>query len=183
MKSVDCNVIKDLLPSYIDKLLSKESNNLVEEHMQTCKECRKVLTDMSKEKGIEKVFNQDEKIDYLKRYRKKKILSIIIAVLITIFAIFDIFCIGSKFLFNHEFYMNVNDVKLTYRGEGEFRGNKILDYIMNSSSKFLIPFCLYDDISKDTENGIVYLIDGKNNKIKIWDKEQGALTKKYPTVK
>lgn len=214
MKSVDCNVIRDLLPSYGAELLSKESNNLIEEHMKICSECREVMRNM----GIEtnKVYNQDESIDYLKGYRKKKIFSIIIAVIITILVIFDTFCIGSKFLLNHKFYMNIEDVKLCYRGEGEFRGNKILDYIMNSNSKFLVPFCYPEDVVKDTENGIVYmklvgsfnsdwykgnsttcfcwpeidddtksvyLIDGKDNKIKIWDKEQGALTDILPTIK
>lgn len=206
MKLVDCNIIKDLLPSYIDKLLSKESNNLVESHIQTCKECRKVLMDMSTEKDVEKVFNQDEEIDYLKGYRKKKNFSIIIAVIITILVIFDIFIIGSKFLLNNNFYMNVTDVAICYMGMGELNGNKTLCYEITSDVNFLQPFCWDYDIVKDTENkavymkvvGIfklsrnksrsfceaeinddtecVYLIDSKGNKIKIWDKEQGSLT-------
>lgn len=206
MKLVDCNIIKDLLPSYIDKLLSKESNNLVESHIQTCKECRKVLMDMSTEKDVEKVFNQDEEIDYLKGYRKKKNFSIIIAVIITILVIFDIFIIGSKFLLNNNFYMNVTDVAICYIGMGELNGNKTLCYEITSDVNFLQPFCWDYDVVKDTENkavymkvvGIfklsgnksrsfceaeinddtecVYLIDSKGNKIKIWDKEQGSLT-------
>lgn len=206
MKLVDCNIIKDLLPSYIDKLLSKESNNLVESHIQTCKECRKVLMDMSTEKDVEKVFNQDEEIDYLKGYRKKKNFSIIIAVIITILVIFDIFIIGSKFLLNNNFYMNVTDVAICYMGMGELNGNKTLCYEITSDVNFLQPFCWDYDVVKDTENkavymkvvGIfklsrnksrsfceaeinddtecVYLIDSKGNKIKIWDKEQGSLT-------
>lgn len=209
MKSVDCNIIKDLLPSYIDKLLSKESNNLVENHMQTCKECRKVFMDMSQEKDIEKVFNQDEEIDYLKSYRKKKRLSIIIAVIITILVIFDIFIISSKFLLNNNFYMSVTDVEICYTGMGELNGNKTLCYEMTSDVTFLQPFCWDYDVIKDTENktvyikvvGIfklsgnksrsfckaeidgdtecVYLIDSKGNKIKIWNKEQGVLTKTH----
>lgn len=209
MKSVDCNIIKDLLPSYIDKLLSKESNDLVEKHMQTCKECRKVLMDMSKENDIEKIFNQNEEIDYLNGYRKKKIFSIIIAVIITILVIFDVFLIGSKFLLNHNFYMNVKDVEISYMGMDELNGNKTLFYEMTSDVTFLQPFCWDYDVVKDTENkavymkvvGIfkssenksrsfceaeidddtecVYLIDSKGNKIKIWDKEQGILTETH----
>lgn len=209
MKSVDCNIIKDLLPSYIDKLLSKESNDLVEKHMQICKECRKVLMDMSKENDIEKIFNQNEEIDYLNGYRKKKIFSIIIAVIITILVIFDVFLIGSKFLLNHNFYMNVKDVEISYMGMDELNGNKTLFYEMTSDVTFLQPFCWDYDVVKDTENkavymkvvGIfkssenksrsfceaeidddtecVYLIDSKGNKIKIWDKEQGILTETH----
>ncbi len=211
MKSVDCNIIRDLLPSYGAELLSKESNNLIEEHMKICSECREVMRNMSVEKN--KVYNQDEKIDYLKGYKKKKIFAISLAIILTILVIFNMFLIGTKILLNHKFYMNVEDVKLCYKGEGEFKGNKTLIYIMNSDSKFLIPFCFEEDVVKDTENGIVYmklvgsfntdghsvtsfcvpeidddteciyLIDDKNNKIKIWDKEQGALTDILPTIK
>lgn len=202
MKLVECNIIRDLLPSYIDKLLSKESNNLVESHMQTCKECRNVLLDMCTEKDEEKVFNHAEEIDYLKGYRKKKKMSIIIAVIITILVIYDIFIIGSKFVLNNNFYMNVTDVEICYIGIDELNGNKTLCYEMTSDVNFLQPFCWDYGVVKDTENKavymkvvgilklsrnksrsfceveidedteIVYLIDSKGNKIKIWDKQQ-----------
>ena len=42
-------------------------------------------------------------------------------------------------------------------------------YNGHSGTSFCIP-----QIDDDTE--CVYLIDGKDNKIKIWDKEQGILT-------
>ena len=49
MKFIDCDIIKDLLPSYSDKILSTASNKLVEEHLQTCKNCLKEFQDMNKE--------------------------------------------------------------------------------------------------------------------------------------
>lgn len=35
-----CDVIKDLLPLYIENLCSEESKQVVEEHLEQCKECR-----------------------------------------------------------------------------------------------------------------------------------------------
>ena len=40
---ITCDVIQDLMPSYIDGILSEDSRALVEEHMGTCQECRKML--------------------------------------------------------------------------------------------------------------------------------------------
>ncbi len=37
MRKVECDVIQDLLPSYIDKISTEATNALVEEHLQTCK--------------------------------------------------------------------------------------------------------------------------------------------------
>lgn len=43
---VSCNVIEDLLPSYMDGLLSDDSRKMVEEHLEECPSCRKKLEEM-----------------------------------------------------------------------------------------------------------------------------------------
>lgn len=52
---ITCDVIQDLMPSYIDGILSEDSKVLVEEHMGTCQECRKMLEIMKEEQGKEQV--------------------------------------------------------------------------------------------------------------------------------
>lgn len=43
---MECNVIKDLLPLYIDGCCSEESKKIVEKHMETCESCKMFLEDM-----------------------------------------------------------------------------------------------------------------------------------------
>lgn len=43
---MDCNVIKDLLPLYVDDCCSEESARLVAEHLGTCESCRKTYDQM-----------------------------------------------------------------------------------------------------------------------------------------
>lgn len=38
-----CNVIKDLLPLYVDNVCSSDSKEMVEEHLKTCPDCQKEL--------------------------------------------------------------------------------------------------------------------------------------------
>lgn len=45
---MNCNVIRDLLPLYIDDCCSKESAALLEEHLKSCPECGKVYEGMRK---------------------------------------------------------------------------------------------------------------------------------------
>ncbi len=40
---ITCDVIGNLMPSYVDGILSEDSQALVKEHMEACKECRKML--------------------------------------------------------------------------------------------------------------------------------------------
>lgn len=39
----NCQIIKDLAPLYIEKLLSEESNNLLENHLVECEDCRNYI--------------------------------------------------------------------------------------------------------------------------------------------
>ena len=50
---ITCDVIQDLMPSYVDGILSEDSQALVKEHMEVCKECRKMLEIMKEEQGKE----------------------------------------------------------------------------------------------------------------------------------
>jgi len=43
---MDCNVIKDLLPLYVDECCSEESARLVAEHLDACEGCRKIYDQM-----------------------------------------------------------------------------------------------------------------------------------------
>lgn len=44
-----CEIIRDLLPSYLDGLTSQESNMEIETHMEDCELCSEVLQQMQKE--------------------------------------------------------------------------------------------------------------------------------------
>lgn len=47
MNRISCEVIRDLLPLYYDKVCSPASRALVEEHLAECAECRELLDQMS----------------------------------------------------------------------------------------------------------------------------------------
>lgn len=36
----DCKIIQDLLPNYIEKLTTEETNNYIEEHFKICENCK-----------------------------------------------------------------------------------------------------------------------------------------------
>lgn len=41
-----CRIVQDLLPMYIDELCSDESKELVEEHLRTCDDCKRIYDSM-----------------------------------------------------------------------------------------------------------------------------------------
>ena len=40
MKKISCNIIRDILPLYLDDVVSDDTKELVEEHLETCDACR-----------------------------------------------------------------------------------------------------------------------------------------------
>ena len=67
---VDCATIRDLLPLYVDDVLSKESKALISGHIATCENCKNEFINMQSE--IKKLQpDNGEKIDVLKGVKKK----------------------------------------------------------------------------------------------------------------
>ena len=51
---MDCNIIRDLIPLYIDDCCSEESKEAVKAHLEGCEKCKKLLNVMSEESEVEK---------------------------------------------------------------------------------------------------------------------------------
>lgn len=87
LNKYNCEIIKELLPNYIEKLTSKEVNSIIESHLKECNECNEIFENMNKNFEKEKSQLQKE-VKYAKKYnRKLKLLFfIIISLLIIIFS-------------------------------------------------------------------------------------------------
>ncbi len=51
---MNCDIIKDLIPLYIDDCCSDESAKVVKEHIENCSECKEILDAMSTPSSIHK---------------------------------------------------------------------------------------------------------------------------------
>lgn len=66
-----CEIIKDLLPSYIDNLTSDESNKEIENHIITCSKCKSELDNMNQDINIQTLEINKKDIKPLKKFDKK----------------------------------------------------------------------------------------------------------------
>lgn len=73
-KEYPCEIMRDLLPGYIDGILSKTGEGAVREHLQECSECRQYYEEMAGEielvPGVVKVSEEQAAIDGLKKLHK-----------------------------------------------------------------------------------------------------------------
>lgn len=61
---MDCNVIRDILPLYVDECCSNESAKLVDEHLAVCEKCNRIYNQMCEDFKAE---NKEPKTVSLKR--------------------------------------------------------------------------------------------------------------------
>lgn len=79
---VSCEIIKDLLPNYVDNILSNEGNELVKEHINSCSSCMKeyeIISSTIEIANIDKV-----KINYLKKVNIKFLTTLILLFVVTL---------------------------------------------------------------------------------------------------
>ena len=82
----DCRIVMDLLPNYIEKLTTVESNNYIEEHLKQCSECSSVLESMQKDLNLNSTKIDKREVKYIKKYSKKmKILKTVLILIVLIF--------------------------------------------------------------------------------------------------
>lgn len=82
-KNNDCKLVQDLLPSYIDKITSQETNEFIEKHLSECEKCNKILKDMGEEVVVEKI-DEKKQINYLKKIKRRHRIVISIILIISI---------------------------------------------------------------------------------------------------
>jgi predicted anti-sigma-YlaC factor YlaD len=71
MKSnLKCEVVRDILPLYVDNLTSEVTNKEIEKHLNECKECKGVELMMRNEIVNEQAKTLDKEVDFLKTIKK-----------------------------------------------------------------------------------------------------------------
>lgn len=112
--NISCHMIKDLLPLYLDELVSEETAAEINEHLQNCSECKEYYEHMKADVLGEQTLKQEEsrkEINYLKKIKnttKKVVLGAAVTLLLCVLTLFaKLFIIGSP---NENYYTTYIDV-------------------------------------------------------------------------
>lgn len=119
---MSCNIIEDLLPLYVDDMVSEDSRKLVEEHLKECPSCRKMQEEMVKENRLSASGNRSNsaktnktEAESLKkirrRIRKKRIASVVLAVVLVMAA----GGIGHYWYYDKETYISWDDANISVK--------------------------------------------------------------------
>ena len=74
-----CEIIRDLLPSYVDGLTSEESNREITAHVAECAPCKEILEQMQEEVQ-EKAPKEKRKINPFRKFNRIMMSAVAVAV-------------------------------------------------------------------------------------------------------
>lgn len=141
----ECKLVQDLLPNYIEKVISEETNQYMEEHLQSCAECNKVYTSMTKEIKS-KALDTDKSINYMKKVNQKLKIAKIALGSIAIMILLSMLAFGANTLRN---YRILEELRQTLK-----ETQKISDYHLTTSFKIFNYGMQAMDIYRKGEKGV-----------------------------
>ena len=81
--NLDCCVVRDLLPSYLEELTEAETTAMVKEHIEHCEACRQLENDMRVQVPVEKAPHRALK--FLKRVKRTRLMAAILSAIVALF--------------------------------------------------------------------------------------------------
>ena len=155
---IKCEVIRDLFPSYIDGLTSRESNQLIEEHLGECRECREYLDEMKEDiAGEAQPVKNKKAIQPFRKLRQKTRRKILLAAVGAVLICGLIFG-GGLLYYGRTWTADSEDVKMT-----------IETWDGVASIRF----------SPEKKNSRLYAETGEDNTITIVEGKLAPFTKAY----
>ncbi|WP_048600838.1 zf-HC2 domain-containing protein [Rubeoparvulum massiliense] len=109
---VTCNVIKDVLPLYLENMLSDDSCTMVEEHIEQCQECKNYLDEMRTFNEMPVDRNTSPLLKIKSTLRKKKIQTAIFSMMFSImlFVITIAFLTAPEYIPYSERSVTINEI-------------------------------------------------------------------------
>lgn len=115
---IKCEIIRDLMPSYIDRLTSKESDQMIEEHLSECGECKEYLEEMREEIEVSSQVKKNQKdikpFQKLKQRTKRKLLLCAAGAVLAC----GLAVIGGAWYYGQTWSPDKEDVRITIKKSG-----------------------------------------------------------------
>lgn len=172
MSKINCALIKDLLPLYIDELCSNESTEIIKNHLEACEECNKEYTQLNKESIVKEVNNNSSELikgvgNMFKKDKKKAILKTVAIFLVLIIVVGVFAFLKMPLILYKGMYGGIYASCEIYESGDNSKNNYENDYFSLYINKNLGEY-------KAEKNGETFIIDfGEGKNIVMYDENKG----------
>lgn len=148
----DCNIVNDLLPLYVDDVLSADSKQFVEEHLSSCDNCKDQLDKM---KADITTLPKDNDTKPFKKIKRKLITRLILIVVLAAALLVGWVFVWTTYIpvkyIGEQFYA---DMDVVFMDDGAYlrrdnlcsRGDVIISYIDNDKENGVIGLYIAESV-------------------------------------
>lgn len=160
-QDLNCMIVQDLLPNYIEKLTSDVTNQAIEEHISTCEQCNELLNIMSAEITTKKTAPKRE-LKFLKKIKLTRLIAAMSCILLAL--IFSYMLYASEYEFTSDKKVLSNAIT-EYTSHGR---NKVADaYVLETKEIDGVLIAFFKDNKNPNVYGFAKLLKGANMKYRL----------------
>jgi len=159
-EELKCSIVQDLLPNYIEKLTSDDTNKAIEQHLNNCEDCKKAYEQMAAEIGNTQKVPVIE-LKFLKKVKRTRLMAAALCVALTLMLSYIIY--ASEYKFKNDKSDLANAVT-EYTGSSQV---KVDAYILETKAINDTLIVTFKDQYNEDINGIAVLLKGFNQKYRI----------------
>ena len=156
-----CSIVQDLLPNYIEKLTSEETNIALAAHLAVCEECKLVLDQMSTE--VEDIHRAPKaELKFFKKIKKTRLLAAAISIILALILSYGLYAME----FMHS--LDKGDLSSAITDYLAPFNKGIEAYVLETKEmqhgRLIVSF---KNLQNESVNGIAGFIKGFNGKYRI----------------
>ncbi len=160
-EGLNCQIVQDLLPNYIENLTSDITNQAIEEHISGCQECNELINILSAEITTKK-FAPKRELKFLKKIKLTKLIAAISCILLALILSYLLYASEYKF---------INDKQVLSDGITQYisdNPHKVLDaYVLETKEVDGVLIAFFKDNKDSNVYGFAQLVKGVNLKYRF----------------
>ena len=106
MNKISCDIIKDILPLYVDEVVSADTRNMVSEHLAHCEDCRKKYEEMKVTVSIPIETHTKTLKKFKSTWHRKKVVLIYSTIIATIAVMCGVLFAVEHFVYQEKIAVN-----------------------------------------------------------------------------
>jgi len=161
MKSgLKCSIVRDLLPNYIEKLTSEDTNEAVEEHLKACGDCNEAYEQMVADMGnMEKA--PAVELKFLRKIKRTRLMAAALCIMVTVGLCYALYASEFKYV-NDKGNLSAAITEYT----SPFR-SKVDAYVLETKEIDGMLVVSFRDRARTNVNGVAFLSKGINQKYRM----------------
>jgi len=161
MKSeLKCSIVRDLLPNYIEKLTSEDTNEAVEEHLKACGDCNEAYEQMVADMGnMEKA--PAVELKFLRKIKRTRLMATALCIMVTVGLCYALYASEFKYVNDKG---NLSAAITEYTSPFE---SKVDAYVLETEEIDGVLIASFKDRERTNVNGLAFLSKGINGRYRI----------------